>query len=237
MAGVLAIGNDVLARPLDIPDLRATGPKKKTVVGVIRDFNFASFHQIIEPLALEYNPERCNYLLVRFSSNEASSVIASVQSSWKEFIPAAPLDYTFLNEQFAAFYENESRQRDVVASLALLAIGLASLGIFGTTLFVVQRRTREMGIRKMLGSDRTDMLMLLARPLLALVTIACAAGAPLSLFYGNKWLEPYPFRIEFSPWILACGFGVTLVIVVATALYHFLSVTRVNPVDVLRGSE
>ncbi len=236
-SGVEALGREALARPLDIPDLRATGPKQKTIVGVINDYNFASFHSIVEPLALEYSPDRCNYLLVRFSSAEASSVIALVQSSWKEFIPAAPLDYAFLNEQFAAFYENESRQRDVVASLALLAIGLASLGIFGTTLFVVQRRTREMGIRKMLGSDRSGMLVLLARPLLMLVIISCAVGAPLSLFYGNKWLEPYPFRIEYSPWILASGFGVTLLIVAATALYHFLSITRVNPVDVLRGSE
>jgi putative ABC transport system permease protein len=234
--GVKAIGTDILSRPLEIPDLMASGINKKSVVGVVNDFNFASFHRLVEPLSLEYNPDRCNYLLVRFSTSEVGDAVRSVQASWKELVPTAPLDYAFLNDQFTAFYEDESHERDVVATLAVLAIGLASLGIFGTTLFLVQVRTREMGIRKMLGSGQVSMLMLLARPLFLLVTIACAAGVPLSLFYGNKWLEPYPFRIEYSPWILIAGFGVTLLIVGTTALYHFLNVTRVNPVEVIRGN-
>ncbi len=233
-AMVDAMGPAVLSAKVDIPGL--VGDKsKKSVVGVIENFSFASFHQAIDPLMLEYNPRQCRFYLVRFKGDGAADVIRNVQQAWSEYLPTLPLDYDFLDQRYARFYDAEQRQKSIVAGFAVLAIGLAALGIFGTTLFVVRRRTKEVGIRKMLGSQRLDLFVLLARPLFLLVAIASLAGIAPALYFGTKWLEQYPFRIYFSPLLFVTSFGVMVTIVTATIVYHFVKVTRVNPVEVLRN--
>jgi putative ABC transport system permease protein len=233
-----ALGEGVMELTLDIPSLFGGAPTKKSPVGIVKDFNFASFHTAIEPLVLEYNPNRCRYLLVRFSADSAEDVVQFAEKKWKEIMPGLPFDYDFMNERFAKFYDNEARQKTLIGSMAVLAISLAALGIFGTTLFVVQRRTKEVGIRKMLGSTQASLLILLARPAFVLVLTACAAGAPLAFLSGTRWLEQYPFRVDVSPLIFMSAFLIVLTIVAVTILYHFLRVTRVNPINVLRmGNE
>lgn len=237
-AAVEALGEGVLDQPLEIPSLLGGTPTRKTAIGVIGDFNFASFHTGIEPLALEYNPNRCRYLLVRFSGESAENVVKIVENTWKEIMPGLPLEYDFMNDRFARFYDDESRQKNLIGSMAVLAIGLAALGIFGTTLFAVQRRTKEVGIRKMLGSNRASLLMLLARPAFFLVLTACVTGIPVAFLSGSRWLDQYPFRVDISPFMFLSAFLIVLTIVAITILYHFLKVTRVNPIDVLRmGNE
>ncbi len=233
-AMVEAMGPAVLSRTIDLPGL--VGDKsKKSVIGVIDNFSFASFHRPIDPLMLEYNPRQCRYYLVRFSGDGAAEAMKNIQKAWSENLPTLPLDYDFIDQRFARFYDAEQRQKSIIASFAVLAIGLAALGIFGTTLFVVRRRTKEVGIRKMLGSARLDLFTLLARPLFLLVIVASIAGVPPALYFGTRWLEQYPFKIYFSPLLFLTAFGVMLVIVTGTIVYHFVKVTHVNPVEVLRN--
>ncbi len=234
-AALGALGKDAMTTTIKIPSLvGASTPTPKVTVGVISDFNFASFHKDIEPLMLEYNPQRCNYLLIRFDSQSASQVIEAAGRVWKNTFAGLPFEYYFMDERFAKFYDNEQRQKDLIAGAALLAIFLAALGIFGTTMFVVQKRTREVGIRKMLGSSRSHLLILLARPIFILVAIACSAGAPLAFWSGSRWLEQYPTRIAFSPFLFLIAFALVLSIVAITILYHFARMARISPVEVLR---
>lgn len=237
-AALEALGKSVLTRPINIPSLvGAPTPTRKTAVGVINDFNFASFHKAIEPLMLEYNPRRCNYVLVRLEGASAHRVIEAAERTWKNIMPGLPFEYYFMDERFARFYDDESRQKTLIGGMSALAVALAALGIFGTTLFVVQKRTREVGIRKMLGSTRSGLLLLLVRPVTMLVTVACAAGAPVAFLSGSKWLEQYPSRIVISPVMFLIAFVLVALVVGATILYHFLRLTRISPVEVLRQSD
>jgi putative ABC transport system permease protein len=233
-AMVDAMGPAVQTRTLNLPGL-VGDPSKKSVIGVFNNFSFASFHRAIDPLMLEYNPRQCRYYLIRFRGDGAAEVVKAIQKAWRENLPTLPLDYEFIDQRFARFYDAEQCQKSIIASFAVLAIGLAALGIFGTTLFVVRRRTKEVGIRKMLGSARLDLFTLLARPLLLLVAVASIAGVPPALYFGARWLEQYPYKIYFSPLLFLTAFGVMLVIVMGTIVYHFVKVTRVNPVEVLRN--
>lgn len=234
-AALDALGKDVLTTPIKIPSLvGASTPTSKTAVGVINNFNFASFHKIIEPLMLEYNPRRCNYVMVRLEGASSRGVMDAAEHAWKAIIPGLPFEYYFMDERFARFYDDEARQKTLIGGMSALAVALAALGLFGTTLFVVQKRTREVGIRKMLGSSRSGLLLLLVRPVTLLVILACAAGAPVAYLSGSKWLEQYPSRIMISPSMFLIAFVVVVAVVGATILYHFARLTRISPVDVLR---
>jgi putative ABC transport system permease protein len=233
-AAAKAVGGSVLNRELKLPDLFATQQVTKSVVGIIEDFNFASFHQEIQPLILEYNPGRCQYLLVRFRGTDAAQTVRSIEGAWKEIIPQLPFDYYFMDEGFARFYDQEQRQKNMIACIAFLAISLAALGIYGTTLFLVQQRTKEVGIRKILGSRRIDILWLLMRPTLNMVIVSSVAGIPLAWATGNAWLEQYPYRIGFPPSLFAIAFCILVAVITMTILHRFLKVTRVNPTEVLR---
>ncbi|MBL7851367.1 MAG: ABC transporter permease [Cyclobacteriaceae bacterium] len=234
-AALGALGNDVLTTNINIPNLLGSSTQtSKKAVGVVNDFHFASFHKVVEPLLLEYNPRRCNYLLVRLQGGSAREVVEAAGRAWKNTVPGLPFEYYFMDERFARFYDNEMRQKNLIGGMSVIAIVLAALGIFGTTLFVVQRRTREVGIRKMLGSSRTSLLVLLVRPVIALVTAACAAGIPVAFLSGSKWLEQYPSRIVISPFMFLAAFVLVVAVVSTTILYHFIRMTSISPVEVLR---
>lgn len=229
-----AIGDDVANRELGYPDVTNAQRQQKSAVGFFNDFSFASFHDKVQPMMLEYNPARCGYLLVRIESGDAKQVLAGIESTWKQNIPEVPFDYYFLDQGFARFYENETRQKTVIGGIAIIAICLAALGIFGTTLFVVEKRSREAGIRKILGSGKAELLTLLIKPTFRLVVISCIIGIPIAYTLGDTWLSKYPFHVELSPLFFIVAFAIISLVVTGTILYHLLRLTRLNPVDVLR---
>lgn len=233
-AAAAVIGGDAIERKLNVPVLLRNRRVDKTVVGVVPDFHFASLHHPVEPLLLEYKPERCGFLLVRLDESDIAQTTAAIGAKWKETFPTVPFDYFFLEDDMALLYGKESRQKDLLAIVAGISIALAALGIFGTTLFLAEARTKEMGIRKVLGSGRGQMLTLLFRPILILMLAACAVTAPIVFYAGSNWLEQYPYRTTFSPMLFIASFSIILLIMMVTVLNHFLRVTRVNPVDVLK---
>lgn len=229
-----AIGEPILNREVKIPGVFTTQEVSKSVIGIIEDFNFASLRQDIQPLLLEYNPDRCRYLLIRFRDTNASEALGSIEGAWREILSTLPFDYHFMDETFAKFYDQEQRQKKIITSLALVAISLAALGIFGTTLFVIEQRTKEVGIRKVLGSQRTHLLWLLLRSSFTLIVTAGLTGVPLSLAAGTVWLEQYAYRMQFPPVLFLIAFFILLSVVTMTMLHGLLRLTRVNPTDVLR---
>ena len=229
-----AIGERVLNRDLIVPSMLSKNQTKKNIAGIVSDFNFASLHSAVEPLVLEYNPHMCRYFLIRIESDNALAAIEGLGKVWKEAAPFVPFDYTFLDDSFARFYEDEQRQKKVIMAISFIAITLAALGIFGTTLFLAQRKTKEVGIRKMLGSDRFRLMLLLFRPTFLLLLLSCGAGIPIARIVGLQWLEQYPYRIEFSPILFVLAFVIVLAVVILTVLYHTLKVTKINPTEVLR---
>jgi putative ABC transport system permease protein len=228
------IGGNLIGKDLKIPSIFSTTPSNKRVVGVMQDFSFTSLHQELQPMILEYSPQRCNYILVRFSTGSAHDVVVQIEKEWKALFPAIPFDYTFLDEKFRKFYEDDTNQRTVIMILACIAIGLSSLGIFGTALFQAQAKAREVSIRKILGLERQGLLLLMFRPSVILLSTACIIGIPVSYKLGHLYLETFAAKINFSPMLYAISFVMILVVIVASNLYEFLKVTKANPVDVLR---
>jgi len=233
-AAAKQIGTGVMNRALQLPGVFAAESVVKNVVGIFSDFNFASFHDDVKPLVLEYGPEHCNYFLVRIDASEASEVIDHIHKKWKAVMPMIPFDYAFLDQKFAKFYRNEQYQKQIISCISVISILLASLGIFGTTLFLTERKSKEVGVRKVLGADMIAILLMLFKPTFYLLLFSCGVAVPVARVLGDEWLRRYPFRIQFSPQLFVSSFLIMLAIVVLTVLYHFLKITRINPTEVLR---
>jgi putative ABC transport system permease protein len=226
-AGAKSIGGNVMNRSLNIPRFFTQGSNRKEVVGLISDFHFASLHSIVQPLVLEYNPSRCGYLLVRGSVN-------AIENVWRTQLPEIPFDYYFAEDEFQNDFNNEQRLKAVVFTIASISILLAALGIFGSTLFLVQSKTKEVAIRKVLGSERSHLLYLLFKPVVILLLLATFIGIPLAYFSGMEWLNGYPYHVDFSSVLYLTSFLIILVVIMLTIVYHFIKVTGINPVAVLK---
>ena len=233
--GAEAIHDSLMTRQIEIPNIYTGKRSRKTVVGIIDDFHFASFHTMVEPLILEYNPTYAQYLLVRFHPSNAKPVIEILDRMWKVDAPLLPLNYYFLNESFGKFYATEQRTKQIVIIVSLLAVCLASLGIFGTSLFAMQQRTKEIGVRKLLGSATSGLFILLFRPIFLIFFAACAAGIPIALWVGEQWLAGYPYRTNFSFMILLISFFTILLVMLITVSSYVFKIGRVQPAEVLKS--
>jgi putative ABC transport system permease protein len=234
-AGAEAIHDSLMTRQIEIPNIYTGTRSSKTVVGIIDDFHFASFHTTVEPLILEYNPMYARYLLVRFHPSHAKAVIETLDRMWRVDAPRLPLNYYFLDESFGKFYATEQRTKQIVIIVAMLAVCLASLGIFGTSLFAIQQRTKEIGVRKLLGSATSVLFILLFRLIFMIFFVACAVGVPIALWVGEQWLAGYPYRTNFSITILLISFTTILVVMLLTVSSYLFKIGRVQPAEVLKS--
>lgn len=233
--GAEAITDSLIQNPIEIPNIYTGKTSRKTVVGVIDDFHFASFHTAIEPLIMEFNPNYARYLLVRFEPSKAKNIIEILEKTWKTDAPLLPLNYYFLDDSFATYYATEQRTKQIVVIVSLLAVCLASLGIFGTSLFVLQQRTREIGIRKLLGSATHELFITLFRPIFMILFLASVVGIPLAIWLGEEWLARYPYRTDFSVSILIISFLIILSVMLVTVSSYLMKIIRVQPAEVLRS--
>lgn len=234
-AGAEAISDSLIHTPIEIPNIYTGKPSRKTVVGVINDFNFASFHSAIEPLIIEYNPTYTRHLLIRFNPAKANNVVQILEKTWKVHAPSLPLNYYFLDDSFARHYAMEQRTKEVALIISVLAVCLTSLGIFGTSLFVLQQRTREIGIRKLLGSATHELFITLFRPIFIIFFAAAAVGIPLAYLLGEEWLVRYPYRTDFSIGLLIVSFLTILGVMMVTVSSYILNIIRVQPAEVLKA--
>jgi putative ABC transport system permease protein len=233
--GAKAIHDNAIGHQIEIPNIYTGKPSRKSLVGVIDNFHFASFHTAVEQLILEYNPTYARYLLVRFHPSNAKPVIEILDRMWKEDAPLLPLNYYFLDDSFAKYYATEQRTKQIVMIVSLVAVCLASLGIFGTSLFVLQQRSKEIGVRKLLGSTLHGLFILLFRPIFLIFVAACAVGVPIVIWVGEQWLARYPYRADFSIIILFISFTTILVVMLLTVSSYLFKIMRVQPAEVLRN--
>jgi len=233
--GAESIHDSLMTRKIEIPNIYTGKPVQKTVVGVIDDFHFASFHNEVKQLILEYNPRYARYLLLRFNPRNTTNVIAAVDRMWKEYSPLLPLDFYFLDDNFAKYYATEQRTKQIVMVISLLAVCLASLGIFGTSLFTLQQRRKEIGVRKLLGSATAGLFFLLFRSIFIILIVACTAGVPVVMWAGERWLGRYPYHIDLGTSILMISFVTIFLVMLSTVSFYLLKIIRVQPAQVLRN--
>jgi len=209
---------------------RTTGP----VVGVVKDFNFSSLHDPIGPLVIFLGRDFSRDFMLRINSNDMQSTLDRLQSVWKQRVPDRPFNYHFLDEDYNKLYLAEQRTSKLFGVAAGLAIVLACLGLFGLAAFTTVQRTKEIGIRRVLGANISSITLLVAKNFLQLVSIAIVIAVPLAWWAGNKWLQDFAFRIPVQAYVFVATAIVTVLIALCTVGYHSIRAALANPVKSLR---
>ena len=207
--------------------------RKGKVIGVMKDFNYASLREKVQPLAviLTNNPL---YLSVKIKAGSIPSSLDYMQKTWKQFTNEYPFDYFFLDEQLNHFYSSDERLLYVLNIFAALAIFIACIGLFGLSIYTARQRTKEIGIRKVLGASVTQLTMLLSEEFILLVVIAIIIATPLAWLLTNKWLEDFAYRINISGWIFFIAGMIAILIALATVSVQAIKAAIANPVRSLR---
>lgn len=206
------------------------------LIGVAKDFNFNSLHHKIETLCiLNNNDWGFGEMSVKVNSSKAKEAIADIQSTWKEIAPNDDFEYEFLDDHFAELYRADNTLSEIVGILAMLAILISCLGLFGLASFSVEQRVKEIGVRKVLGASVVQIVNLISQDFLRLVIIAFVIAAPLAWFGMSKWLEDYAYRVDISWWVFALAGVLAVAIALMTVSFQSIKAALKNPVKSLRS--
>jgi ABC-type antimicrobial peptide transport system permease subunit len=209
---------------------------KGTILGVVKDFNFQSLKEKISPLIFyNYRYTTKNILYVRTSGNHAADAIAAVEKQYKKYAGEVPFSYQFLDKTFEAQYESDQRTGTLFNVFAGIAIFISCLGLFGLATFTAQVKTKEIGIRKVLGASVSGIVELLSKDFLKLVIIAIVVATPVAWLAINKWLDGFAYRTNISWWVFATAGILALLIALITISFQAIKAALANPVKSLRS--
>ena len=208
--------------------------KTGTVIGVVQDFHFQSLHHQIDPLVLHIEPNWYRHISVKTTTAELAQTLAQLEAVWHRFSPDFPFDYFFLDERIGKLYEKEAQLSVITASFSGFALLITCLGLFGLAAFTAERRTKEIGVRKVLGASSTRILVLLCKNFARLVMLAFVVATPVAYLAMNRWLEDFAYRIDISWRIFLLAGLAALVISLLTVSYQSIKAALANPVETLR---
>jgi putative ABC transport system permease protein len=210
------------------------GSRKGEVVGVVKDFNHESLQHEIRPLSFRVSPW-LNYIVLQTATKGAADVVADVKAKWSELVPHRPFLFSFLDQSFDTQYRAEERFGNLLGTFAMLAIFIACLGLFGLAAYEAQQRTKEIGIRKVLGATVANIVGLLSKDFLKLVALGFIIAVPVAWYAMHKWLADFAYRIDIGPGIFLLAGGLALLIALATVSWQSIWAALANPVDSLRS--
>jgi putative ABC transport system permease protein len=202
------------------------------VVGVIKDFNFETMKSQVRPLAIRFADK--NWLLMIRYNGDATQAVSTIESLWKKYAPNEPLDYTFLDQNFDQLFRSEQRMGDLFKVFSVLAIFIASLGLFALSAFTAEQRTKEIGIRKAMGATTSGLTFLISQEFIKLVIIAFVPAAAAAWYFVNEWLNSFAFHVDLNPLIFIGSGVVAIIIAWLTVSFQSLKAAASNPVDSLR---
>ncbi|WP_247233088.1 ABC transporter permease [Telluribacter sp. SYSU D00476] len=208
-------------------------PKGK-VVGVIKDIHHASLHQTVEPLVMLVRPSGYSQLVVRVQG-PVGTVITDLEKAWKRVVPNQPFEYDFLDQQLARQYRRELVFGEVVVVFTLLAVLIACMGLFGLSALMAEQRTKEIGVRKVLGASVAGIVALLSRDFLVLVLVAIAVASPLAWWAMDQWLQNFAYHITVEWWLLLVAGLVAIAVALLTIGLQGVKAALMNPVRTLRS--
>ncbi|QRR01839.1 ABC transporter permease [Dyadobacter sandarakinus] len=210
--------------------------REARVIGVVHDFHTYSLQHKIEPLALIMpEPADQDNIYVRVNPGNTREALAAIEGIYKTFDPEARLDFHFLDESFARQYRAEERQGNVLLTFAVLAVVIACLGLFGLAAFTAESRTKEIGVRKVLGASVQSVVLLLSKDFIVLVLAAIVIGTPVAVYAMQEWLKNFEYRETLAWWVFASAGLLAIIIALATVSFHALKTALQNPVDSLRS--
>lgn len=210
------------------------GDSPYEIVGVIEDYNFLSLKNAIVPVATFYDND-LNNLIVKFNASNTSDLLSSIESIWLKHNPEVPFQFSFLDDKMASIYAEEQRLKKVSNTFAFLAIVISLLGIWGLVSFTTQQRTKEIGVRKVLGASVFEITRLLSLEFLVLVAISVSIGIPIGIYAMNLWLDSYTYRIENTVGLIFFAVVCTLVVCLLTVIYKTMAAAKANPIHSIKS--
>lgn len=203
-----------------------------SIIGVVKDFHFKSLHESITPLLMV--SEKTYGLTIKVKGKDVEGLLASLKNQWQKFNAEEPFSYSFMDELFEKTYQSEQKISVILSIFSGLTIFVACLGLFGLATFTAEQRTKEIGVRKVLGASVSQIVTLLSKEFLKLVLIACGFAFPIGYWLMNKWLQDFAYRIEISAWIFVLAGILALFIALLTISYQAIKAALANPVTSLR---
>ncbi|MFL5741291.1 MAG: ABC transporter permease [Flavisolibacter sp.] len=207
--------------------------KAYTIIGVVKNFNFESLHHAVGPLSF-FLGNSISLVSFKVKATNIPSLLSSIESKWKSMAPGMPFSYRFLNDSFNEMYQDEQRVGKIALVFSVLAILIACLGLFGLATFIAEQRTKEIGIRKVLGASVRGIVQLLSKDFVRLVFIAFVLAAPLAWWFMNKWLQDFAYRITINWWIFLLAGLLAFLIAILTISFQAIRAAIANPVKNLR---
>lgn len=232
------IVNETLTKLLGYEDPIGKGvilyDRKGSIIGVVKDFNFKSAHKKIEPLILRIDPRRDRYVFVKIEGANVPRTIATIEETYYKHNPQYPFTFSFLDEALDNLYRSDKRTGKIFNYFTALAIFISCLGLFGLASFMIEQRTKEIGVRKVMGANLGQITILLAKEFLKWIIVANVIALPIAYFAMQVWLNNFAYRTAISVWVFVLAAAFALTIALATVSYQSIKAARTNPVDCLR---
>ncbi len=210
------------------------GRNKFNIIGLMKDFNFKPLNNEIEPLAIFYSDVNYTYMLVKLDGQNTASAMDFVEEAWTDFLPGFPFEYRFLDEDYDLVYQHVTRLGKLIKYFAILAIFISCLGLFGLAAFTAEHRTKEIGIRKVLGSSITKIIALQQREFMWLVLAGNIIAWPVAWYFMRDWLDQYAYKIQLSPGFFLIAALLSMVVTFLTVLFLSYKAAIKNPVDAIK---
>jgi len=206
---------------------------ERQIIGVVEDFHYGSIHHKVEPLIFRFRSYGRD-VLVRIQAGTEKATIGQIEALYRKFHPKQPFDYSFLDQDYQALYEAETRVAALSKYFSAIAIIISCLGLFGLAAFTAERRQKEIGIRKVLGASVVQLVQLLSMDFTKMVLIAILIGIPVSYLISHRWLESFAYKIDLQGWYFVVAAIITLLIAWLTVSFQAFKAARINPVESLR---
>jgi len=207
---------------------------KGEVVGIVKNFNFKSLHNELKPVALTFYPSLFDNLMIKISAENIPNTMDFLKKKWDSLFPQYPFEFTFLNDDFQKMYKKETTTSLIITYISLLALFVSCIGLFGLVLFTIDNRIKEIGIRKVAGSTTGKIIAMLNLEFIKSILVSFIIACPIIIYFMQKWLENFAYRINLSWWIFASAGMITIIISLLTVSWHTWNTATKNPVDCLR---
>ena len=205
------------------------------VIGVVNDFSYKSLHEKSGPVVVFNNPKWRNFFSVRIAGDKATAGLSSVNKVWKKYVSDSPLEYNFLDETFSNLYKQDQQTSFLMIVFALIAIVISALGLFSLAAFEAAQRTKEIGVRKVLGATVAGIAKLLSKDFVKLVCIAIVIATPIAWWAMNKWMQNFAYRIDITWWMFALAGLFALLIALLTVSFQAIRAALLNPITSLKA--
>jgi len=233
-----ALLNESAVREFDVEDpfqieIRVPGGNAK-VVGIVRDFNFKSLHSPIEPMAIVYLPRQGSFVNIKISGSNPVQTLNQVREIWDDLAPGFPFSYQFLDSSLDRLYENDEQMGLAIMYFSIIAIAVAILGIFSLSLFICEKRVKELGIHKINGAKSWNIMLLLNKSFLIILVVSFVIAYPLARYLMNGWLDGFAYKTSISVWIYLVSGCLVFIAAITVVNWQSWRFAKRNPVDVLR---